>query len=112
MTGQNETWRIYNPALLAKNALLGAGIGVALLGAFFGFIMLQAELGLGNMIFLPFLTVAIGGACGGVFYYLMGYFRQFGSWQKVVAHIISFLVYCAGLWMSLVFALAITGHWD
>lgn len=113
MTANNQSWQIFNLSLMAKNVMVGAGIACVAIGLFLLVnYLLFGDLGFGYMIYLPFVTVTFGGACGGIFYYLMGYFRQFGTWQKVVSHIISLLVYFVALWLSLVAALAVTGHWD
>ena len=110
---QNQSWKISNFSVLAKNMVVGALIGFVAVGLFLLWLYIMVgDLDFGKLIYLPFVTVSFGGACGGIFYYLMGYFRQFGTWQKVVAHIISFLVYFVSLWLSLVMALAATGHWD
>lgn len=113
MNGQNKIQQNFHPASLIKRALKGAGLAALLLGAFFGFIVIQGgELGFGAMIYLPFTTVAIGGAFGGALYYLADYFRYRGGWQKVLTNIVCGLAYFVILWLSLVAALSVTGHWD
>lgn len=109
-----------------RTVLFGAGLGFILVSSFLSlmYFLTDGGLGLGAMVVLPLSTVTIGGAftslrsmiaalgVGGVFFYLMDFVRQHGTGAKVLANIISALVYFAGLWISLVFALAITGHWD
>ncbi len=113
MSEQHNIRHNVHPQPLAKRALQGAGLAIILLSGFLGFLKLKAgDIDMGILIFWPYSTVTIGGACGGVFYYLMDYFRYRGSWQKIVVNIICALAYFVALWLSLVFALAQTGHWD
>lgn len=103
-----------HPFSFGKTVLFGATLGLALVSAFFTVIYFTTDgpLGLGAMIVLPLFTVSVGGAFGGVFFYLMDFVRQYGTVAKIVANITSALVYFAGLWLSLVIALAILGLWD
>lgn len=105
MTAQNE---LMHHKSLGTRALQGAGIALVLL-----IIFLLSVTGIdGEWVFLPMFTVSVGGACGGVFYYLMAPLRRQGGWKKVLANVICFFVYIAGLYFSLIAALNVTGHWS
>ena len=114
ITEQHPIHPSIHPYSLVKRALQGAGLSFILLSGFLMVIYFTSggDVGLGIMIFLPYATVTLGRTFGGVFYYLMDYLRYLVTWQKVVANIISFDVYFVSLWLSLVFALSITGYWD
>ena len=53
----------------------------------------------------PLIVVPLAGATGGVFYFLMDYFRSQGGWKKVLANTVSFFVYVFGLWIGTVLGL-------
>lgn len=104
---------IFNPKL-GKRALIGATIAVSFILLFIAtsLIAKEGELAFGLWVLLPMFTVSVGGACGGIFYHIMDILRLRGTWQKIVANIISFFVYIIGCWMSLIIALAYLGFWD
>lgn len=93
---------------LGKRTLQGAGIALVMVIIFLLFLLFVG----GVWVSLPMATVPIGGALGAMFYYLMVkvWFRS--GWKKVFATIFSILVYLIFLWLSLVIAFSITGHWD
>ena len=109
MTASSPTQHNLHPKSLAVRALQGAGIAFVLVSIF---LTTFIGSGIGFQILLPMATTAIAGACGGIFYYLMDNLRYQGGWKKVVANIICVLVYIPALWISMVFAFAITGHWN
>jgi hypothetical protein len=107
MTRQNELMQLIYSKLLWKRALIGAVIALVLVNIY------VAGFGkYGAWIFWPISTVTVGGACGGIFYHLMDYVRQYGGWKKAAANILSVLVYILGLWLSLVAGLSQVGYWD
>jgi len=114
MVEQNKSPQSPHHYSLLKRAIQGAGLAFILLSLFLTVIYFTSggNIGLGMMIFLPYATVTLSGAFGGIFYYLMDYLRYLGTWQKVLANIISVVTYFILLWLSLVYALSITGHWD
>lgn len=59
----------------------------------------------------PLLVVPFAGAMGGVFYFLADTFRYQGGWKKVMANVLSVIVYLFGLWMGIVLGLDGT-LWD
>ncbi|MES2681263.1 MAG: potassium transporter KefB [Bacteroidota bacterium] len=106
MTQKNNliTWPVSTPAL-AKRMLIGAAIALLLIVIFLAgagepnpawprFWMLQ-----------PLLVVPFAGAMGGAFYYFMDHQRSRGGGRKILANVLSFLVYIFGLWMGTVLGL-------
>jgi hypothetical protein len=102
------------PAQLSRHALLGASIAFMLIGTAALTIFTLAKNGgdLGLWTALPIFTVTIGGACGGLFYYLAHTLFPLQSWKKWVLNLACLVVYAIGLWLSLILALNFTGHWS
>ncbi len=59
----------------------------------------------------PLIVVPIAGAMGGLFYYLMDHLRYEGGWKKVLAILLSVIVYCFILWIGTILGLDGT-LWD
>lgn len=59
----------------------------------------------------PLIVVPFAGAMGGLFYHIMGYWRKQGGGIRVIADIISLLVFCIGLWLGFVLGLDGT-YWN
>lgn len=99
---------------VSRYAVIGAGIAFALIVAFIdcSMIISRDDLGFGGMVILPISTVTVGGSIGGIVFYVAGPLRRSGNTQKVIVNIFCTAVYIVGLWMSLVAALSVTGHWD
>jgi hypothetical protein len=111
MRQQTELQHSLHPKSLGKRAGQGAGIALVLVVIFL--LMLSVgDIDYGVWVFLPMITVSVGGALGGIFYYLMDPLRYQGDWKKALANICCILVYFMLLWLSLVAALGVTGHWD
>ena len=111
MNANNESKQSVLPKSLVKRALQGAGLAI-LLAMPFTFLIIHEMGDLGILVFLPMLTTAVGGAIGGIFYYLMNNFRKAEGWNKILVNIICLIVYIITFWLSLVYAFSITGHWD
>jgi hypothetical protein len=96
---------------LAKRMLLGGGIGLALISLFvFGVDHPDPDWGKYWMI-KPLIITPLAGAMGGLSnYIIMGFHRQVGA-NKVVAIIISAIVFFVGLWLGVVLGLDGT-MWD
>jgi predicted membrane channel-forming protein YqfA (hemolysin III family) len=109
MTEQNEFQHSLHPQSLGERAWQGAGIALVLLAIF---LLSPEDIDYGVWVILPMITVSVGGALGGIFHYLMDRLRCQGGWKKMMANIFSILVYILLLWLSLVAALNVTGHWD
>jgi hypothetical protein len=67
---------------------------------------------IGPLMLVPMTFVSLAGALGGGFYRLLDLIRQHGHTQKALANVFGILVYLVGLYMSLILALSLTGHWD
>jgi hypothetical protein len=110
MTTQNQTPNIHRASLFMR-ALQGAALSFSLLGIFLLMMILSGRETFDILFLIPLGTIAIGGACGGVFFYLMDYVRQHGGWKKTVANVLCIPVYFVAMWLSLVFGLAQIGLW-
>jgi hypothetical protein len=108
MTAQHEFQQGLPHKSLGKCALQGAGIALVLMVIFLLFIGLVA----GVWVPLPMITATAGGALGGIVYYLMVQVWYQSGWKKILATIVSILVYIVLFWFSLIVAFSITGHWD
>lgn len=97
---------IQKPALTF--VVRGAGIALILVTLMLLYFLLIT----GEWVSLPIFIVPLAGAFGGLFYYLMVAVWFKLGWQKKLAIIMAILIYVVMLWVSLVFALDITGHWD
>jgi hypothetical protein len=53
----------------------------------------------------PILVVPFAGACGGLAFHILGYFRQQGGWKMVGANVLSVLIFIIGMWMGIVLGL-------
>jgi len=112
MTAQHELKQLLNFNTLAKRAVIGAVIACTLLAGFVLYHLVFDDLHLRTEIFIPFLTISIGGAAGGVFYSLMDFFRNNETWKNVIVNLICLVVFFFAMWISLVFGLAMIGLWD
>ncbi len=111
MTGLHELKHHWHPTSVVKRAIQGAAI-VLLLVLLFIFLAGVKALEYDPWIFLPIITVSVGGFSGGILFYLMDRLRYQGGWKKVLAKIFSLLIYCVTLWLSLLAALHGTGQQD
>ncbi len=107
MTQENNiTQPISGKSPLAKRMLIGAGIALTLI------IIFLSGAGEPNpewpkfWMLRPLIVVPFAGAMGGLCYHLIDYFLgKKGGWKKVVAIILSVIVYIFGLWMGTVLGL-------
>jgi uncharacterized membrane protein YdfJ with MMPL/SSD domain len=67
---------------------------------------------IGPLMLVPIVFVSLAGAVGGGFYRLLDLWRGDGHTQRALANVLGVFLYLAGLYMSLIFALSLTGHWD
>jgi hypothetical protein len=109
MTQTNKFFSLLFTPLLWKRALTGAGIGLVLLLIF---LTIVGALDEGSWIFVTMLTVAVSGACGGVFYHVASLLPIENGWKKVLANVVCLLVFLVGLWMGLVYGLSLVGLWN
>ncbi len=96
---------------LVKNILLGAGIGLALIGLFlFNADEPNPEWHELWMI-RPFVIVPLSGAMGGLFYTFMEPWRKKNGWIKTAAYLLCLIVFLIGLFMGTVLGLDGT-YWN
>ena len=101
----NVTMESLISPLMAKRMLLGAVIGLAVI---LNFVIpgWEGRPEWGPLWqFRPLVVTPFAGAMGGLFFHVMGLMRQYGGWKKVVANIISALVFVVGIWMGIVLGL-------
>ena len=58
------------------------------------------------------VSIPMGGAVGGIFFYLMGFLWFPKGNQKLIAIIFSTMLYFVAIWISSVLAFNFTGHWN
>lgn len=107
----NLTTRPLHPISLTKCLLVGAAIALTLITIFL------IPVGEPNpnwpkfWIIKPLIIVPLAGATGGLCYYFMDNLRSQGGWKKIMANILSLVIYIIGLWMGTVLGLDGT-LWD
>ncbi len=109
MTRQSELLQLIFTRTLWKRALAGAGIGLLMVLIL---LTIVGAINDGSWIFVPMLTVAISGACGGAFYHVVSVLRIEEGWKRVLAYALSAVVFLIGLWLGLVYGLSLVGLWD
>ncbi|HEV7350455.1 potassium transporter KefB [Telluribacter sp.] len=104
--GNNPRNRLIHPKSLGTRALQGAGIAFILLILFF---TIGGDINPGSKawILLPLITVTIGGAAGGIIYYLLDSLRYQGGRKKYLANLLSLLAYI--LFVMVTFVLGMNG---
>jgi hypothetical protein len=105
MDAQDDLWT--GLKALVKPALQGAGISAMLLATFL--LLNWARMTYGLWMLVPVSTIAVGGAGGGVFCYMV--VRVLYP-DKLWAKIFSILIFAGACFLGLVFGLSLTGDWD
>lgn len=95
-----------------KNLRLPALLGAIAPFSLLLFIILTKEDQLETWMLIPLTVIPVGGAFGGIFFYLMGFVWFPTGNQKLIAIIFSTVLYFVVLWISAVAAFAVTGHWN
>lgn len=107
----NSTAQLIHPVSLGKRMLQGAGIGLILI-LFFVLSVGEPNPEWGKLWMIrPLIVVPLAGAMGAVFYYFMDHLRSQGGWKKVLAIIVSLIVFIIALWLGVVLGLDGT-LWD
>ncbi|RRB07399.1 potassium transporter KefB [Larkinella rosea] len=105
MHKSNELNSPLRPAALTKRALIGAAIGLVLIGVFL--------LGVKNpdpnwptfWMLRPLIIVPLAGATGGAVYYFLDFLRFQNGWNTALVKTASLLIFLVGLWMGFVLGL-------
>lgn len=113
MARNNKTAdQLTHPASLSKRMLLGGGIALILITAFLLPVFDDPKPEWGKLWMIrPLVIVSLAGAAGGGFYYFMDDLRLKGGLAKVLANLLSLLVYIVALWLGSVLGLDGT-LWD
>jgi hypothetical protein len=61
---------------------------------------------------IPLTVIPLGGASGGVFFYLMGFVWFPEGSKKLISVIFSTILYFVAIWLSAMIVFNLTGHWD
>lgn len=102
--GSNAT-PFHFSASMVRRVLFGAALGLAVI-SFFIFRVSDDAPDWGPFWRVrPLIVTPLAGACAGMFYHLMDYFRVQGGWKKILANIAALIVYIVGLWMGIVLGL-------
>ena len=118
MNAQNEMRHTLHNNSLGKRAIQGACIAAVL-----GIVFLSIIFSIGGVLkgknfwqsaweFFPLVTATVGGALGGMIYYLIVKAWHPDGWKKILAIIVCILVYGLLLWLSLIAGFSATGQWD
>jgi len=103
--------KVFNPALLTKRALIGAGIALLLM-ALFLLNVDEPNPAWPKLWFIrPLIIVQLAGAAGGAFYHIMDSNTSRKGWGRLLAIVISLIVYIIALWLGSVLGLDGT-LWD
>ncbi|WP_297337140.1 hypothetical protein [Algoriphagus sp.] len=95
-----------------KKLLLPALLGASLPLAWLLFVIITKEDLFESWMYYPLIIIPLGGAVGGIFFFLMG-FKWFPKGnQKLIAVIFSTLIYFVAIWLSAVLAFNFTGHFN
>ena len=110
-TQQNlKTETIHNGSL-QKRMIQGALVGLVIIGAF----LLNSGAGRpewGNWWMIkPIIMVPFAGAVGGAVYYYFDEIRTKGGWNRIVADVLSLIIFIIGIWMGSVLGLNGT-YWN
>ncbi|RZK82305.1 MAG: potassium transporter KefB [Pedobacter sp.] len=97
-------------APLNRRMLIGGAIGLVIISLFLFETAGKPEWGAFWKI-RPFLIVPAAGAIGGLVYHYMDHLRIEGGWKRVLANVVSLIVFIIGIWMGIVLGLAGT-LWD
>ncbi len=110
MNLQNRLEPLINEKL-GKRALVGAGIALILIAFFLYKAGEPSPEWPRFWIVRPLVIVPLAGAAGGIFFHIMDLWRMEGGWRKLLANIVSVLVYIIGFYLGFVLGMDGT-YWD
>lgn len=108
MYKQNDFLQGQSLKNLGLPALLGALAPFTLLL----FVILTKEEILESWMLVPLFLIPLGGALGGIFFYLMGFIWFPTGRKKLISILFSTILYFLAIWISAVLAFNFTGQWD
>jgi hypothetical protein len=103
----DKEFKQLHKATVMKRAIQGAAIGMILIIIFI-FNGGDPNPGTWSRLWFlrPLIFVMLAGAGGGVFYFLMDHYRQYGGWKKGFVNFLSLIVFLFALWIGTVLGLA------
>jgi membrane associated rhomboid family serine protease len=111
MTQWNNLTRPIDSNALGIRMLIGAAVGLALIGSF---LLTAGEPNPewpSHWRIKPLIMAPLAGATGGVFFYFMHYIFTPTGAKKILINLLCFAVFMIGLWMGVVLGLNGT-YWD
>ena len=111
MTALTQALQNFQSTTLSLRAAQGAAVAFTIVAMYVTACIVWDYVDFGVWAYMPMITVAIGGAFAGVFFYLMDFVRAYGGWMKVAANIASVLAFIFCLWVSFVAGMAAVGFW-
>ena len=111
MVQQNESQNQNLAAAAGRRTLTGAAFGLALITLFLAGVQHPDPVWGKLWMIRPLLVVTMAGALGGFINYMLLHYHQKLGIHKVVAVVLSALIYVVGLWLGSVLGLAGT-LWD
>jgi hypothetical protein len=105
MTQKQDVAEQSKQTSIGKPMLIGSGIGLILISMFvFG--VDNPNPGWGKLWMIkPLIITPLAGAMGGVFFYFMNYLSSIGSINKILAIVLSAIVFIVALWFGIVLGL-------
>lgn len=98
----------FRKSSLGQHLLVGAGVAFLILNV----LLIVTGASYTAWVLWPLSTVTLGGALGGIVFYLSAPLLLKGGWKKTTTLLVCSVLYVLFFWLSLVAALDITGHWD
>jgi len=107
MTHENLTTQPAHKGSLAKPMVIGAAIAFILITVFLLPVLGHPRPEWSKFWMIrPLIVVPLAGATGGLFYHLLNNLRSRGGSRKILANVLSLVIYVLGLWMGTVLGLA------
>lgn len=110
-TSKNLTTSTVHRAPMYTRMLQGALVGLLLISAF----LISAGKGKPEWgdwwMIKPLLMVPFAGAVGGIVYYYMDEVRSRGGWNRILADVLTFIIFMFGMWIGSVLGLNGT-YWN
>jgi hypothetical protein len=101
----NFTAKPINTGLLAKRMLIGAGIALTLMAFFLSGVDHPNPAWPKYWMLRPLIVMLLAGATGGLCYYFIDHYFSQKGWSKIIAILLSAVIFFLGLFMGFVLGL-------